>query len=287
MTGGLFRTPEEKRRFIKQQLLSVGLLLFIDVGLPLAIYYVMKMYVSILVALILSGVPPFINVIVKFIRNRKVDALGCIFVFSYVLSGILSIISGDVRLALLRDSTVTCVIACAFLITLIPIKTKWFDLRPLTYIIAQSFVSELPPVRWVDKDGQDQEQPLLEFLWHHVQLFRLHNYVMTFLWGFFLMAEFITKLLMIKSTMSVDNIVWISNVIVIAVVCLLSTISSIGSTIVQKRAKKYTIEWRKENDYAEMYKSNQVNDPTAGLDQQNSIDKPKPVITAESTPQLV
>jgi hypothetical protein len=92
--GGLFRTPEEKRRFILRQLTSLAVLLVIDVGLPLAIYYVLKMYVSQLVALILSGIPPFINVIVKFIRKRKIDALGCIFVFSYVLSGILSVISG-------------------------------------------------------------------------------------------------------------------------------------------------------------------------------------------------
>ncbi|CAO3598844.1 unnamed protein product [Absidia cylindrospora] len=256
-TDGLFKSKQQKRQFIKQQLISVGLLIFIDVGLPLAIYYVLKMYVSQLIALILSGIPPFINVIVKFIRKRKIDALGCIFVFSYVLSGILSIISGDVRLALLRDSTVTCVVSCAFLITLIPIKTRWFKSKPLTFIIAQSFVSELPPIRWIDRNGETQEKPLLNFLWRHSPAFRWHNITMTALWGICLMGEFIAKVLMIKSDMSVDDIVWISNVIVIIVVVVLSVLSTIGSMLVRKYSKAYILAWMQENDFTEKYASNE------------------------------
>lgn len=70
--------------------------LFIDVAIPLAIYYLLKNYTSILIALIVSGVPPLLHVIYGFIKYRKINILGCIFVFSFIISAVLSIISGTV-----------------------------------------------------------------------------------------------------------------------------------------------------------------------------------------------
>ncbi|KAI8096777.1 uncharacterized protein BX664DRAFT_291894 [Halteromyces radiatus] len=279
--SALFPTPQDRRKFLIKQLRAFALMMLIDVGLPLAIYYVLKMYVSMVVALVLSGLPPLIKVIVKFIRKRKVDALGCIFVFSYVLSGILSLISGDARLALLRDSTVTCVIASVFLITLVPLNTRWIVVRPLTYLLGQSMISELPPIRWTDKDGMKQEQPLFEFLWSHVLVFRIHNYVLTSLWGICLMGEFIAKLLMIRSSMSVDDIVWVSTVIVIVVVVVLSVISTIGSGIIRRRAQRIVPEWRKQNDFTDLYETSDDSSPGKG---QNSMKK---TTTNESVAKLV
>lgn len=69
-------------------------MLFFDVGLPLAIYYILKIWLSVLVSLILSGIPPLLRVFYVFWKKRHIDVLGCVFVFSFVLSAVLSIISG-------------------------------------------------------------------------------------------------------------------------------------------------------------------------------------------------
>lgn len=70
------------------------IMLFFDVGLPLAVYYILKIWLSVLVALILSGVPPLLRVFYVFWKKRHIDILGCIFVFSFILSAVLSVISG-------------------------------------------------------------------------------------------------------------------------------------------------------------------------------------------------
>ncbi|KAG1439793.1 hypothetical protein G6F56_012170 [Rhizopus delemar] len=69
-------------------------MLIIDVGLPLLIYYVLRIWVSILIALILSGIPPLIHVIITFIRKRRINILGCVFVISYIISAVLSLVTG-------------------------------------------------------------------------------------------------------------------------------------------------------------------------------------------------
>jgi hypothetical protein len=71
-------------------------MLFFDVALPLALYYILKIWLSVLIALILSGIPPLLHVIYTFWKKKQLDILGCIFVVSFIVSAVLSIISGKV-----------------------------------------------------------------------------------------------------------------------------------------------------------------------------------------------
>lgn len=73
-------------------------MIFFDVALPLAIYYILKNYVSVLIALVLSGIPPLLHVIYTFWKKRRLDILGCIFVVSYIISAVLSLVSGKIYL---------------------------------------------------------------------------------------------------------------------------------------------------------------------------------------------
>ncbi|KAI9307254.1 hypothetical protein BJ944DRAFT_158403 [Cunninghamella echinulata] len=286
----LIKTKEEKRRFAYRQLLSFGTMVVVDIALPLVLFYVLKMYISLLAALLISGIPPLLHVIVKFIYRKKVDALGCIIVFSFVLSAILSVISGDARLALLRDSTVTAVIAAAFLITLIPITTKWFTLRPLTYLIGLQFLSELPPLTWVDKNGEKQEQHILEFLWDKSRDFRMQSRIQTTSWGVTLLGEFIATLIMIESSLSVDNIVWISKVIVIVMIIYNVILATVLHYVYQKRLSRCVAEWLKENDYSEAYKTSteeDVQEEEMGEQANHSDDSTKKLLTNNSGDNLV
>lgn len=70
-------------------------MLVIDVGIPLAIYYGTKNAIGPLIALIISGIPPLLHVIYSFIRHRRLEILGCIFVVSFIISAVLSLITGN------------------------------------------------------------------------------------------------------------------------------------------------------------------------------------------------
>lgn len=223
--------------------------LVIDVGIPLAIYYISKRYISILIALILSGIPPLLSVIYTFIKRKRLDILGCIFVVSYIVSAVLSLITGDVRLALLRDSTVTALISVMFFVTLIPLKTRWFTVRPLIFMITQQMFSNTPPLTWVDQEGKECSQPLIDFNWEHISLFRKFCYIITAAWSVVLMGEFIAKIIMIESTLDIDRIVLYGNIILIVVVVTMTSSTMVGSHYLRKRSRATIAEWMKVNDH--------------------------------------
>ncbi|CEG83555.1 hypothetical protein RMATCC62417_17456 [Rhizopus microsporus] len=224
-------------------------MLVIDVGIPLAIYYGTKDAIGPLIALIISGIPPLLHVIYSFIRHRRLEILGCIFVVSFIVSAVLSLITGDVRLTLLRDSSTTALISVMFFVTLIPLQTKWFDIKPMVYLISQQMFANAPPITWVDQSGQEQSSPRLTFVWEHVKMFRTYCYVLTFAWAVILMGEFAAKVIMIKSTLDIDHIVLYGNIIIITVSVTMALITSFSSRLIRKRSVVLVQEWMKENNY--------------------------------------
>ncbi|KAL0092460.1 hypothetical protein J3Q64DRAFT_1829972 [Phycomyces blakesleeanus] len=241
--------PKVKRAFILRQFLSLAIVLVINVGLPLLIYYVLKMYISILVALILSGIPPLLHVLITFYRKRRVDVLGCIFVISFILSAVLTLINGNVRYALLRDSVTTAIVGLMFLITLIPLKTRILTIRPLTFLITLQMTTEMPPMTWTDRQGEVHSQSYMEWCWDQFRWVRRNAYITTSLWGFFLMGEFVARVLMVQSTLSVDDIVLYGNIILICVIVIMTVFSVLRAMQFSKMFKPYAIEWHKNNNF--------------------------------------
>jgi hypothetical protein len=234
--------------------------LFIDAGLPLAIYYLCKQWLSQLVALIISGIPPLLHVIYVFWKRRRIDLLGCIFVIAFILSAVLSIISGDIRLAMLRDSTVTAVVSLLFLVTLIPLRTKWFTVRPLIFLISQQMMAGMPSTTWTDANGEKHELDRMEWVWLNCSVYRKYCYALSAIWGVLLMAEFVAKVIMIQSTLSVDQVVLYGNIIVIVVVVVMTTGTIIASRFITKRIGVIATQWRKENDFTVKKKKKTSND---------------------------
>ena len=90
------KMPKTQGKKMRRYLVGFLLMLVVQVGIPLALYYGLRNTIGIVYALIISGIPPVLWVIVTFIRNRKIDALGCIISLSFILSGVISIVSGKV-----------------------------------------------------------------------------------------------------------------------------------------------------------------------------------------------
>jgi hypothetical protein len=181
--------------------------LVIDVGIPLGIYYGMKDHTSIIAALFVSSIPPLLFVIGKFIYYRKVDVMGCLFVLGFVLSGIFALATGDPRLVLLRDSSITCVTGLCFLLTLIPIRTKRMVIMPLSFLIFAQMLGGTERIEWKDEEGVQYSLSKPDWMWTHVRWVRIYGYVSTATWGTILMCEFIVKIIMIKSSLTIDQIV--------------------------------------------------------------------------------
>ncbi|CAO0790787.1 unnamed protein product [Mucor circinelloides] len=250
-------THKEEKKLTKSQVFKLYwtylrptvLMLIINVGIPLALYYILKIWLTPLVALIISGIPPLLHVFYVFWKKRRIDVLGCIFVAGFIISAVLSAISGDARLTLLRDSTVTAVVSVLFLLTLIPISTKWFTVRPIVFLFTQQLMIEQPPVEWKDQEGNDKSMQRSEWIWHNSAFYRKFCYVICGAWGVLLMAEFVAKVIMIKSTLTIDQIVLYSNIMVIVIVVCMTTATVIFSSYLGKRIMKDGEVWARENTF--------------------------------------
>src|SRR4051794_529531 len=96
-------TRQDKLKII----LRVGLMIFFEIALPFALYYILKNYIREIWALLISGVPPFIIAIYGLISRRRADIIGVIVVISFIISAVVSLIKDDPRIQLLRKSTIT------------------------------------------------------------------------------------------------------------------------------------------------------------------------------------
>lgn len=152
----------------------------------------------------------------------------------------------------MRDSATTAVISLLFFITLIPIRTKWFHVRPLVFLVSQQMALGMPPVEWIDAQGEKHSVPRMDWSWDVSYEYRRFCYVLTATWSFVLMGEFVAKVVMIEATtLSVDQIILYGNII-IAVVTVTMTLSTLYfSARLQKSMVAKAKIWMQENDYSD------------------------------------
>ncbi|KAG2220118.1 hypothetical protein INT45_006146 [Circinella minor] len=248
--GGI---PKAQGKKMRRHLIGFLLMLVVQVGIPLALYYGLRNTIGVVYALVISGIPPVLWVIVNFIRKRKIDALGCIISLSFILSGVISIVTGDARAALIRDSAVGAVIGGFFLVTLIPINTQWLVLRPLTYIIGEQMMGGMQ-YEWTDRDGNLQQQSVVAWQFDHIRFFRWSMRLQTLAWGVFLVLELVACVLFVETTdLPTDDIVKYNNIINAVVISVMTTVSIIASLYGRKFVIEFGKEWTKENDFTEKF----------------------------------
>ncbi|KAF8977908.1 hypothetical protein BGZ46_007003 [Entomortierella lignicola] len=200
------------KKMQRKQWIMLGVGMFIDLVLPIILYYSLKSHISTLAALLISSAPPAIWVVVKYFIFRRVDPLGLLIIFGFIVSGVVSAIDGNPRLLLLRDSFVTAATGVLFLGSLIPLKIKKFELKPLTYGVSAQMTAAAPKVRYLI-DGKVIEQARSEFCWQWSHKFRNGMRLTTAIWGIALLVEFAIKVVMYFSTLTVDQMVLYGNVV--------------------------------------------------------------------------
>ncbi|TXS02528.1 hypothetical protein EAO73_17225 [Streptomyces sp. col6] len=92
--------------------------LLVDVGLPLASYYVLKAAgLGTFGALAWSSVVPAVRTLWGAVRERRLNGLAALMVSVNAISLLLGLVAGDPRVMLLKDSAVSSTIGLAFLVT--------------------------------------------------------------------------------------------------------------------------------------------------------------------------
>lgn len=165
-------------------------------------------------------------------------------------------LSGDARIILLRESAITAIVSVVFLVTLIPLSTRWITILPLVFLLAQQVMAEAPPMRWTDSEGEKKSMPTMDWIWKASSMFRKYCYILTGLWGIILMGEFIAKVIMIKSSLSVDQVVLYGNIIVVVVVVVMTIGTLVATQMMQKRLNATLQKWQNENDFTERFSEN-------------------------------
>ncbi|CAG8537910.1 14634_t:CDS:1, partial [Dentiscutata heterogama] len=186
-------------------MLRLLLMMFIDLFLPLLLYYILSKFLPTIWALALAGVPPAISVIVNLIIRKQVGVIGLLVVLAFIIGIILSVIQGDPRIFLLRESFVTGVFGLVFIITLIPVKIGSFKMRPLLYYNSKNLeVGNL--------EGLTEDEPIpdrYERYWRSYAGFRQTFIILTAVWGFGLLIEVPVRVFIIYHTATVDDAVYI------------------------------------------------------------------------------
>lgn len=195
---------------------SIATSLLLDVALPFAAYHVLKgRGLSTVAALSLSGVFPAGGVVLRFIRGRTVDGFGVLVLAAIALGVVTSLISGNARFVLVKESFFTGAFGVVMLGSLLA-------RRPLMFYFGRRFrAGDDPEARrhWND-------------LWQY-ESFRRANRVMTLVWGVAFVVEAAVRVFM-AYTLPVSVVQAVGSVMAFTVVAALI----VGTTAYGRRVRR-------------------------------------------------
>lgn len=244
-------------QLVKKHLPNCLLTIFADIVLPLVIYFGLQKSMKPVYALLLAGSPPLAMVFCKAIFLRTFDALGFLVFIGFIISTIVAITTRNPIFLLLEKSINTVTVSVIFAITLIPYRYCFYRcrLRPLAYYFYQDLVPTTRDQLGLPEDlfsnpayahheeevllrnGSSQNEISKVYHWLYVNCpsFRRWCCIITSIWAFGLLSEFLARLTLILIHLSVTQIVLYGNIILtlITVLCILSTVIC----VVQERKK--------------------------------------------------
>lgn len=188
--------------------------LLLDAVLPMASYYLLSKAfgMSTMAALAWSSVVPAVRTGWGLVRERRVNGLAALILTANVAGLLLSLIAGDPRLMLAKDSGVTGTIGLVVLLSV-------FAGRPLMSV---------PLKLWVTKGKADRSRA-----WDRLVLtssrFARFERRFSLVWGGVLFGEAVVRVVG-AYTLPVDTMVWLSTVLSIAGVLVAIWVSG-GSAV--------------------------------------------------------
>jgi hypothetical protein len=150
-------------------------------AIPLAAYYVARHYVHTdAEALIIAGAFPVAWILVQFARTRRVDPIGAIVLFGFVIGvGTSTLLGGNAYVLKARDSVFTAIFGLVCLVSLISAK------RPAIFYIGR-----------VLSAGDDPEKMAAYDQLHEMPTGQKTFRILTAVWGVGLLLEAATRLML-------------------------------------------------------------------------------------------
>lgn len=196
-------------------ILRVGLMIFIEFALPIALYYILSIFIHGVKPFLISGAVPSIAIIYGLIRRRRADIIGSLVSNCLTFGALISLFYGNPKIQLLEKFMNMTLLPFHIIamISLIPIKIGTFKLRPLLFYIFKDLTtggafSYLSP-KLIDESW--------DRYWVSFQYFRRGFIFMTVIWGFGLLSEILVRVMIIYNLtpvkMSPEKALAMSNII--------------------------------------------------------------------------
>ncbi|HKS49705.1 MAG TPA: VC0807 family protein [Amycolatopsis sp.] len=176
--------------------------LVVDVAVPIGSYYLLSKSfgVSETAALGWSGVVPMVRTVWGLVKERRLNGLALLMFVVNVAGLLLSLVTGDPRLMLAKDSGVSSIIGISILVSV-------FLGRPLMTTAMRPFVTKGDPVRIAAWDRLSATSAK----------FRRAERMFSIVWGTALLAECVARIVG-AYTLPVDTMVWLGTVVLVAAI---------------------------------------------------------------------
>ncbi|KAI9499157.1 hypothetical protein BDB00DRAFT_795671 [Zychaea mexicana] len=240
-----------KRRNRIRAIARVLTLIIVDLGLPLALFFILNTYSTPVIALICAGIPPLLRIIYTSIRHKRFDFLNGLVIVAFAVSAIVTAISGDIKVILLRDAVTTTLMAIIFISTLIPLKTRWFTFYPLIHLIGREVFEAFPEQKWTDENGVEHEMMYAEWMWQEMRLYRTCCRSLTIAWGVTFLGDASSRVAMVFTGVPPEQIIVIGLIISAATLGVLSIANVIVFVYLRKRCIPFSERWMKTHDYSQ------------------------------------
>jgi len=155
----------------------VALDFIVNLGGPWLVYRLVEGSTSIVTALLLSSLPPIIWSLLQLVRSRKLNVISMLVIAGIAASLVATMLGGNPRLLLVRESFITGIFGLVFLGSL------WLP-RPLMFHIVKATVA---------KQGIEEAQFAARW---SIPGFRHTFYLMTAVWGAGLIAQAVLQIIL-------------------------------------------------------------------------------------------
>lgn len=165
----------------------------VDAAIPFLIYQLLtpRFPGGSVIPLLIASIFPALGNIISIVRQRRLDYLGVTILLGLVVTIVVSLISGNQKFLLIRESFITLAYGLVCLGSLLLSK-------PLIFYIGRHFVTSNDPAKIASYNS----------LWQYPG-FRSLNRLVTVVWGVALLCEFAIRIVMVM-TLSVAEILAIS-----------------------------------------------------------------------------
>ncbi|CAO3632245.1 unnamed protein product [Mucor hiemalis] len=234
-----------------------------SIGLPILLYNILKPHIGQVLAMIVASAPPLAIVIVRMIKDRSFDPLGCVAGISFLISGILSIAEPEEKTQAICESIVPFLVGVFCVISVLPIKIGSFELKPFVFQMANQIMPRNDSEELQKQDdsrltSSSSGQKRLDYLYQNMSKFRHDMRIMTVCWGLLLIVTFIVKVIIVMTATDISKLQLYGFLLFGVASVFMFTFTWIYTNIVKGHVFSQVAFWKEQKEEQKMDKSTET-----------------------------